>query len=332
MMHLSTTRRRVLGVLLGLAGAGGLSLAQAAQPTAALPDGPLQMIAPFSPGGPVDAIGRLLAERLAQTQDRNLIILNQPGASGNIGAAAAAKAAPDGRTVFLTTDTVLTVNPWIYGTAMPFDAAKDLTPVATTGGISLVLVAHPDLPVTTLQEFVALARQQPLHYGSGGSGAPGHLTFEAFLDAAGVKIDHISYKGNAPAVRAILGGEVKAGFVGISNALPHIQAGKLRALAVSTADRSAFLPDVPTIAESGYPGFDVRFNLYAMVPAATPPAVAKAWEDALLEIMRDPAVQARIGQIGLDAVAADAATTQARMAHDTARWGRIVKRLGLKVE
>lgn len=311
----------------------GLALAGSPlQAATSLPDGQLQLIAPFSAGGPVDAIGRLLAERLSHEAGRSLIVLNQPGASGNIGAAAAAKASPDGRTVFLTTDTVLTVNPLIYRNNLPFDPDSDLRAVGTTGGISLVLVVHPEVPAQTLQEFVALARSQPLHYGSGGSGAPGHLTFEAFLDAADVKIDHISYKGNAPAVRAVLGGEVKAGFVGISNALPHIQAGKLRALAVSTAERSPFLPDTPTIAESGYPGFDVRFNLYTMVPAATPDAVVEAWESTLAAILQNPEVQQRIMQVGLDPVYASADATTQRMRAARDRWQPIVERLGITVE
>ena len=330
-MPFCTTRRLALRSLAALA--SGLALAGSPlQAAPSLPDGQLQLIAPFSAGGPVDAIGRLLAERLSHQSGRSLIVLNQPGASGNIGASAAAKAAPDGRTVFLTTDTVLTVNPLIYRDNLPFDPDDDLRAVGTTGGISLVLVVHPEVPAANLQEFVALARSKPLHYGSGGSGAPGHLTFEAFLDAADVKIDHISYKGNAPAVRAVLGGEVQAGFVGISNALPHIQAGKLRALAVSTGDRSPFLPDTPTIAESGYPGFDVRFNLYTMVPAATPEAVASAWESTLATILQDPEVQQRIMQVGLDPVYADASATQQRLQADRARWRPIVERLGITVE
>ncbi len=323
-------RQTVTG--LGLAGLllGGPGLAQAN--TDALPQGTLTLIAPFSPGGPVDAIGRLLADEMAKRYDRNLIVLNKPGASGNIGAAEAAKADPDGRTVFLTTDTVLTVNPVIYGDTLPFDPQDDLRPVGTTGGISLVLVVNPDVPADTLQEFVALAREKRMHYGSGGSGAPGHLTFEAFLDAADVELDYISYKGNAPAVMAILSNEVQAGFVGISNTLPHIQAGKLRPLAVSTAERSPFLPEAPTVAESGYPDYNVRFNLYAMVPAGTPDDVAAGWESALGEIMSDPTVQERILTIGLDPVYADAATTAAQMKKDSAKWRPIVESLGLSVQ
>ncbi len=323
-------RHTLLGVsLLGLL---GLAPAHAESPIDALPEGTLTLIAPFSPGGPVDAIGRVLADEISKRYDRTLVVLNRPGASGNIGAAAAAEAEPDGRTLLLTTDTVFTVNPVLYRDTMPFDAANALRPVGITGGISLVLVVNPEVPAQTLEEFVALAKAERMHYGSGGSGAPGHLTFEAFLDAADIDLDYISYKGNAPAVLAILSNEVQAGFVGISNTLPHIEAGKLRALAVSTADRSPFLPDAPTIAESGYPDYNVRFNLYTMVPTGTPDTVAAAWEAALGEIMSDPQVQERILTIGLDPVYADATTTVVLMAQDSAKWRPIVEALNLSVQ
>lgn len=290
--------------------------------------GPAQFIVPFSPGGPTDVVTRILSDQLAATGETRYVVINKPGASGNIGSHEVARSAADGRTLLLTTDTVLTVNPFVFK-SMPFDPVKDLRPVATTGGMTQVLVVNPSVPANTLQEFIALAHKRPMHYANGGSGGPGHLTFEALLDTAQFKLESVSYKGNAPAVMAILSGEVQAGFAGISNVMTHVKAGKLKALAVSTAERSQFLPDVPTVAESGFKNFDVRFNLYTMVPAATPDAVVQRLGQQFQVLMKASETRERLGKLGLDAVYADAEQTRQRMMQDRTKWKPLIEKLNL---
>lgn len=291
-------------------------------------NGSAQFIVPFSPGGPTDVVTRILSDQLSTHGNIRYIVVNKPGASGNIGSHEVARGAADGQTLLLTTDTVLTVNPFIFK-SMPFDPMRDLRPVATTGGMAQVLVVNPAVEANSLKEFIALSKRKPMHYANGGSGGPGHLTFEALLDTADFKIEPVSYKGNAPAVTAILSGEVQAGFAGISNVLPHIKAGKLRALAVSTAQRSQFLPDVPTVAEAGYKNFDVRFNLYVMVPAATPDAMVQGLQKQFETAMKAADTQERFGKLGLDPVFADAEQTRKRMMEDRSKWKPLVEKLNL---
>lgn len=287
-----------------------------------------RFIVPYSPGGPTDVVARLLSEKLATGGEKQFLVINKPGASGNIGAHEVVRSAADGQTLALVTDTMLTVNPFVFK-RMPFDPARDLKPVATVAGMTQVLVVNPSVEARTLKEFVALAKTKPMHFANGGGGGPSRLTFEALLETADFKMESVAYKGNAPAVGAILSGEVQAGFSGISNVLAHVKAGKLRALAVSTPQRSEFLPDVPTVAEAGYDGFDVQFSLLVMAPAQTPDGVVRKLGERFEAAIKSPELKAHYARIGLDPVYADAQQTHQRAMRDRAKWKPLVERLNI---
>lgn len=235
------------------------------------PDRPLRLIVPFPPGGATDVVGRGLSAKLSLTWKHQLIVENKPGAGGNIGADLVAKSAPDGYTLLLSSPAEVAINPSLYS-RMPYDASKDLIPVSKVASAPLVLVVNSDSPVKTVNELVQLIKSKKggLNFASSGSGGPQHLAGELFKSMANVFITHIPYKGGAPAITDLLGGQVDFFFAGIPPALPHINSGRLRAVAVTTLKRSPLLPNVPTISESGFPGFNIENWQGIFVPAGTP--------------------------------------------------------------
>ncbi|WP_421955278.1 Bug family tripartite tricarboxylate transporter substrate binding protein [Polaromonas sp.] len=295
------------------------------------PSQPIKIIVNSAPGGPTDILGRLIAVRLGASLGQPVIVDNRAGAGGNIGVDAVAKARPDGYTLLLAVDNVFTVNPLIY-TKLPFDIDKDLRPVAQTGETQMVLVVNPRTKVRNLAEFVELTKTKNVNYSSAGNGSPGHLTFEYFAHELGLKAQHVPYKGNAPAIQALLAGEVDAGFLGVSGALPGIKAGKLTAIAVGSARPLASLPQVPTIKSLGFPNFEVTIGFYLMAPRGTPDAVVAQLSDGIEAAFKAPDLRAQLSAMLIDPVVKNSGAAKAQILADRAKWKKVVDSAKVTVE
>lgn len=294
------------------------------------PEKPIRIIVPLPPGGPSDIVLRGAMGKVQQTLGQPLVIDNKPGAAGNLGATEAARAAPDGYTWLWTTDTLVTVNPHVYQ-KMTFKPS-DLLPVMRASTFSQTLVCNTRAGIKTVAEFVRKAKQTQLSYASGGAGSPGHLTTELFSTAAGIHLLHIPYKGPAPAVQDLMGGQVDCGFLAGPTVLPHIRAGRLVALAVSGTKRSPLLPEVPTVAEAGYPQFDATFSLVLFAPKDTPPAIVQRMHEALSSALKAPEMQEQLS-LSDQTVAADTpAQTAARLARDYQKWGIVAQQIKLTLD
>jgi tripartite-type tricarboxylate transporter receptor subunit TctC len=315
-----TTRRR-----LGLIAAGLL-----AAPAVRAQSEPTRIVVNFTPGGALDGSARLLADHAMREGRGTVLVENRPGAGGNIGAAAVARARPDGRTLLAALDTALTVNPHLYRD-LGYDP-RDLVPVASLGSFALVLLVHPSHPATTLPEFVAAARRSPLFYTSGSIGSPGHLAMEHLRQSAGLPpaaLEHVPQRGNPEALTALVSGQVPAGFLAIGGGPDLVRSGRLRALAVSSAERLAVLPEVPTVAESGLPGFEVRVANLLLAPRGTPDAVIADWAGLARAAVAADAARARLAGWGMDPPSGDPA---AFLAAGHARWGRVVRDAGMRLD
>ena len=298
------------------------------------PERPVRIVVPLPPGGPSDIVLRAAVEKMQPALKQPLIIDNKPGAAGNLGAAEVARAAPDGQTWLWTTDTLLTVNPHVYP-KLGFKP-EDLMPVMRASAFSQTLVCHPGLGLKTVAELVARAKSnsnsnsKPMSYASGGAGSPGHLSTELFKSVAGIEMTHVPYKGPAPAMQDVMGGQVDCGFLAGPTVLPQVRAGKLVALAVSGAQRSTLLPEVPTVAEAGYAGFDATFSLVLFAPKGTPKAIVDTMVKALDAALKQPDVVERLRQSDQTVVAASPDDSATRLAADAKTWGAVVKRIGLQ--
>lgn len=299
---------------------------------AAWPEKPVRIIVPLPPGGPSDIVLRSAIEKMQPVLKQPLLVDNRPGAAGNLGAAEAARAAPDGYTWLWSTDTLLTVNPHVYA-RLGFKP-EDLQPVMRASAFSQTLVCNPALGVKTVGDLVRKAKEtakdKPLNYASGGAGSPGHLSTELFKSTAGIEMTHVPYKGPAPAMQDVIGGQVDCGFLAGPTVLPMVRAGRLVALAVSGAKRSPLLPEVPTVAESGFPGFDASFSLVLYAPRGTPKAVIDAMHAALSTALKAPELVERLHQSDQDVLAASPDDTAARLAADSKTWGTVARRIGLQ--
>lgn len=318
-------------LLVALAAAGA-TLGSATAAMAAYPEKPVKMIVGSPPGSPSDITTRLLAERLGERWKQVITVENKPGAGNSLAAQQVAQSNPDGLTLLVTPDTVLTVNPLIYK-RLKFNPGKDLVPAATLATWSQVLVCNSNLKIDTVKDLVAHAKKQRVTYSSGGAGSPGHLAAEMFVNAAGIQMIHVPYKGPAPALQDVLGGQVDCGFLAGPTLLPHVQSGRLKALAVSSADPSPALPDVPSIATAlGKPGTDATFSLLLMVPTATPKPIVADIEAAAIAVMKDADVAAKLRQSDLVARGTPAAETAAKLKADVPRWSAVVKRVNLSLD
>jgi len=296
----------------------------------AWPERPIRVIVPLPPGGPSDIVLRGAAEKMQAVLKQPIIVDNKPGAAGNLGAAEAARAAPDGYTWLWTTDTLLTVNPHVYP-KLNFKP-EDLQPVMRASAFSQTLVCNPALGFRSVADLVKAARQKRLTYASGGAGSPGHLTTELFKTVAGIEMTHIPYKGPAPAMQDVIGGQVDCGFLAGPTVLPMVRAGKLVALAVSGAKRSLLLADVPTVAEAGYPGFDATFSLVLFAPRGMSRSVIDAMHAALADALKQPDVVERLRQTDQEVIADSPEASAARLAADSRTWGSVARKIGLQLD
>lgn len=294
------------------------------------PEKPIRVIVPLPPGGPSDIVLRNAAPKILQTLKQPIVIENKPGANGNIGTTDVVRAAGDGYTWLWTTDTTLTVNPHVYE-KMPFKAS-DLQPVIRASTFSQTLVCSPKTGLKTVSELVKKAKETPMTYASGGAGSPGHLTTELFSTAAGIQMTHVPYKGPAPAVQDMLGGQVECGFLAGPTVLPHIRAGRLNALAVSGIKRSPLLPEVPTIAESGFPKFDATFSLVLFAPKSTPSNLVQKMHEAFADALKSQDLIDKLTQSDQAVAAEPPVDTASRLVQDTQRWGEVARKINLKLE
>jgi tripartite-type tricarboxylate transporter receptor subunit TctC len=297
------------------------------------PDRPITLIVPFSAGGPADTLGRVLADALASRLDTTVIVENKPGAGGNIGTAKVAKSASDGYTLLIGYVGPLAINPSLFPN-IPFDSLKDFSPIALLAKNPLVLVVNPGVPAGSVKELVSLARsrEQGLNYSSGGIGSANHLAAEMFKKAAAIRMVHVPYKGAAPATTALLGGQVDLMFNGLSVALPHIKAGKLKALAVTTTARLSLLPDVPTMAQAGIAPFDVSAWFGLLAPSGTPAAVLDRLEEATRDAFMSESVQRRIVATGLVPTLMPRREFSGFLQNELDRWSTVVRESGARVE
>ena len=296
----------------------------------AWPTKPVKIVNNFPPGGPSDIIARSVADVLQNQLKQPFVVENKAGASGNIGADAVAKAAADGHTVLFGIDTTFTVNPHIYK-GMPFKPS-DLRPIMVMASSGLLVGVHPSTGFKTMQDLVAAGKAKPVTFSSAGSGSPGHLAAEVFTEAAGLKITHVPYKGNTPAVTAVLSGEVNGGVLATPGMLPHVKAGKINALAVTSRKRSTLAPEVPTVAEAGLPQLEQEVFYIAMVPAATPEPVVQAIQKAMSDALARTDVRARLEGLDLQYEGLTGAAASKRLADLSDRYGKVIRATGIKVE
>lgn len=284
------------------------------------------------PGAPSDIMARLFADQLSRQVKQAVVVENRPGAGNSLAAIAAARSEADGSTLVLSPDTVLTVNPHVYKSG-DFDPRRDLVNVSIVASFSQMLVCHPSVGVKNVAELVAKAKAGRVTYASGGPGVPGHLATAMFLEAAKARMDHIPYRGPSPATQAVLAGEVDCGFLATPTVLPHVKAGKLVALAVSSANPSPLAPAVPTLAQAlKQPGLDVSFRLVLQAPKGTPAPVLAAIEKEAREAMKSPEIRTKLVQHDLSAVGSSSADAQKVLQAEMKRWEPVVKRLGLKAD
>lgn len=324
------TRRTGLKTLAAAALAvAGMGSALAAD---AYPDKPLTLIVPFSAGGTTDILARIVGQALGQELGQTIIIENKPGAGGNIGAQQASRAKADGYTLFMGTVGTHAINQALYK-KLPYDPAKDFAPLSRVANVPNLLVAHPSRPYKTVQEMIAYAKKHPgeVTYGSPGSGASPHVSGALFQSMTGAELTHVPYKGSAPAISDLLGNQIAVMFDNMPSAIQHVRSGKLRPIAVTTAKRSPELPDVPTIAEAGVPGYEATswFGLWAV--AGTPAPILTKLQTALTKVLKDPAVAKKIADQGGEVVIETPAQFDAFIKSEAAKWGKVVKESGAEV-
>ena len=294
------------------------------------PQRAIKVIAPYPPGGPSDIVIRTVSDKVQAALKQAVIIENIPGAGGNIGSAAAARAPADGYTWLITTDTVMTVNPHVYK-SMGFKL-EDLKPVSILTSFSQTLVCNPALGVKNLNELIAKSKTQSLSYASGGAGVPGHLSMELLLNMTGMQMVHIPYKGPAPAAQDVLANQVPCGLLAGPTVLPHVRSGKLIALAVSGQSRSPTLPDTPTISEAGVKGYDADFSLVMWAPKQVPDELLQKFRQALLDGLKLPETAERLKATDQLVIGSTPEEAAARIAKDYAKGGAVTKKIGLSLE
>jgi tripartite-type tricarboxylate transporter receptor subunit TctC len=311
---------QAVAVIVCSAACAGSGLAQT------YPAKPVRMIVPFPPGGAADIIGRVLSQKLSEQLGQQVIVDNRAGASGNIGAEAAAKATGDGYTILLGALTSHAINYTLERKGLRYDLMKDLTPVSIVATVPYVLVIHPSVPARSMQELVASAKARPgqLTYGSSGAGAPQRLAAEMFKLRTGVDMLHVPYKGSGQVITDLVGGQVLAAFESVPATLPHIRNGKLRPLGVTTSQRLPMLPDVPTVAEAGLPGFDVSSTFGVLAPAGTPRPLVERLSAEITKTLQLEDVKEKLLQQGAFATSTTPAQAAQRIRSEITMWARVI--------
>ncbi|HKH66974.1 MAG TPA: tripartite tricarboxylate transporter substrate binding protein [Reyranella sp.] len=321
-------RRRVaLALALALPCAGGAALA------ADYPAKPIKIVVPYAPGGGADAVARIVARKVSESTGYNIVVENKGGAGAILGTDQVAKAEPDGYTLLLGQSGPISINPAVYK-SLPYDPVKDFAPISMTTAYPYILVVNAALPAKTLEDLVALAKSKPdsMNYGSTGVGAANHLVAELFSSKTGVRMTHVPYRGTALAVGDLLAGQLTVVFADPISALPHIKSGKLRALAVTSLERSPVAPEVPTVAESGYPGFEALAWHGILAPAKTPPAVIKKLNEEIVKAVKEPATRELLANQAMQAVGNTPEEFAAFIQKDIATWKAVAAAAKVAVE
>ena len=321
-------RRILFALLLALCG-----YASAARAQDVYPGRPIRLVVPYPAGGTADAMARALGQELTAAWGQPVVVDNRPGASTIIGADVAARSPPDGYTLLFTTDSTLTINPMLHK-RLPYDPQKDFAPISMTTAYPYILVVNAELPAKTLAEFVALAKSKPgtMNYGSTGVGAANHLVAELFNSKAGLKMTHIPYRGTALATADLVAGQLTLVFGDPISVLPHIQSGKLRALAVTSLQRSSVAPTVPTVAESGYPGFEALAWHGILAPARTPPEIVAKLNAEIVKAVNDLATKALLANQAMQTVGSTPEEFAAFIRNDIATWKAVAMAANVTVE
>lgn len=296
------------------------------------PNRPVRLVAAFAIGGSVDIVARLLAQKLGDAWGQQVVVDNRPGAGGNVSAEIVARSANDGYTLYICAASFV-VNPILYSKAL-YDPVKDFAPISLVATVQNVLVVTPKLPAASVKEFIALAKTKPgqIHYASTGSGTSGHLIMELFKSMAGVDLVHVPYKAIGQAQADLIGGQVSAWFPTAPGALPHIQAGRMRVLAVAGAKRSPALPQVPTVSEAGVPGFDAGTWYAVLAPARTPRDIVSRINGSLVAVLKQADVRERLAGMAIEPVGSSADELARHIASELPKWARVIKQSGARVD
>ncbi len=306
--------------------------AQAPKP-ASFPAKPVRIVVGYAAGGATDIVGRIIAQKLTEAAGQSFFVENRPGASATIASEAVARATPDGYTLLIAATTSHSILPSLMA-KLPYDPQRDFAPVSMLATSPLMLAVHPSLPIRSVTEMIKLARARPgqLSFGAGGTGTPPHMAGELFKQMAGVDLLYVPYKGEAPAITDLIGGQISLIFSNVVAVLPQVQAGRLRGVAVTAVERLPLLPDYPTVAESGVPGFSVDSWFGLVAPAGTPKETIARLNADTVRTMTQPDVRKRLADQGLFVKTGSPAELAALMQQETAKWAKVVKAAGLKIE
>lgn len=311
----------------------GLALAGAAGAADDYPSRPTRIVVPYPPGGFNDTLARTVGDRLAKAWKQPVVVDNRPGGNTVLGNSLVAKSPPDGYTI-LVTPLPFSALPSLYGNKLPYDALKDFTPLVWAGSTQNALVVRPDLGLNSLRELIDYAKKNPakLNFGSTGSGSSNHLSMELFMSMTGTRMTHVPYKGSAPAVMAMLGGEIDVLFDNVPNVMQQIKAGKLKPLAVTGTSRAALLPETPTVMEAGVPGYEVTVWFGMQMPAGTPRSVVERANQDIVRILRDPEVVRLFREQGVEVVASTPEAFGELVQREVRRWTRVVTDANVRIE
>lgn len=298
------------------------------------PTKPIKIVVPYSAGGSTDTLARVVAERLGKRLGQPTVVENKPGASEQIAITSVTKATPDGYTLILSTLSGLAVNPGLYGPRLQYNPEKDLKPIVLAATVPSVMVVHPSVPAKNMTELGAYLKSKPgqISYASASAGTPSHLGMEYYKKATGVDPVHVPYKGGAPALQDVMGGQVQLMMALVPEAMPMVKSGRLRALAVTTTKRLAAYPDLPTMAESGGKDFDVTFWYAFMAPAGTPAEIVTKLNQEINGILGEKEVMARLAELSLDVVGGTPAKVSELIKNDSAKWKKVIDDAGIKVD
>jgi tripartite-type tricarboxylate transporter receptor subunit TctC len=297
------------------------------------PSKPIRLVVPFAAAGTTDFLARAIAQKLGSNLGTSVVVDNRPGAGGNIGSDIVAKSEPDGYTLLLGTVGTHAINASLYK-KMPYDTVKDFAPVTLVASVPNMVVVHPSVPAKSIKELIALAKAKPgsLSFGSSGSGSSIHLSGELFKSMAGVDMLHVPYKGSGPAVSDLIGGQINMMFDNMPSSLPHVKAGRLRAIAVTSGKRSPAMPDLPTVAEAGVPGYESVAWFGVLAPAGTPPALVKKLNAEIVKVLKSPDVAQRLASQGAEPVFNTPEEFSALIKTEMVKWAKVIKASGAQVD